>query len=96
MVGKYQYIVFCELNDDGNKLPEAGWKNLFANEDKLAKKQQVEIMFRGTPYGVSESYVTVYSTDKPVDELMKMIMETGREKYVRAARTVIVSPLIFA
>ena len=95
MTGKYQYIVFCELNDDGNKLPEEGWKSLFANEDKLAKKHQVEIMFRGTPFGVSESYVTVYSTDKPIDELMKLILETGRGKYVNNARTVTVTPLVF-
>jgi hypothetical protein len=95
MTGKYQYIVFCEVNAEGNKVGEEAWKNLFANEDKLAKKHQVEIMFRGTPYGVSESYVTVYSTDKPIDGLMKLIVESGRSKYVDAARTVIVSPLVW-
>jgi hypothetical protein len=95
MTGKYQYIVFCDVNAEGNKAGEEAWKNLFANEDKLAKKHQVEIMFRGTPYGVSVSYVTVYSTDKPIDGLMKLIVESGRSKYVDAARTVIVSPLIW-
>ena len=96
MTGKYQYIVYCELNDDGAKFGEAGWKNFFANEDKLAKTHKVDILFRGTPYGVSESYVTVYSTDHPIDGLMKLIVESGRDKYVHAANTVTVAPFVWS
>jgi len=95
MTGKYEYIVLCEVNAEGNVLDEKGWTKFFENEDKLAKKHEIEIMFRGTPYGVLESYVTVYRTDKPIDGLMKLIMESGRQKYVIAARTITVSPFVW-
>lgn len=95
MTGKYTYICFCDLSPEGNAASEDEWKELFAKEDKLAKKNGVEIVIRGTPFGVSESYVTVYKTDKYIDDLMAMIVETGRSKYVSSARTVTVTPLIF-
>ena len=62
---------------------------------QLNEKHGVEVAVRGTPFGVSESYVTVYKTDMYLDGLMAMILETGRNKYVSSARTVPVTPLIF-
>jgi hypothetical protein len=95
MAGKYKYIVYSELAPEGSTLGEIGWKNFFANEENLAKKHEVEILFRGTPYGVTQDYVTVYSTDKPIDGLMKLIVESGRSKYVKSANTVTVAPFVW-
>ena len=95
MAGKYKYICFCELSPKGNALSPEKWKEFFEKEDKLAEKHGVKIVFRGTPFGVSEDYVTVYKTDKNIDELMQMIMKSGRNEYVKSARTLTVTPLIF-
>ena len=95
MAGKYRYICYCDLSSEGLALSPEKWKEFFSKEDKLAEKHGVKIAFRGTPFGVSEDYVTVYETDKYIDDLTKMIIETGRGRYVEAARTVTVTPLIF-
>jgi hypothetical protein len=95
MAGKYKYIVFCDLAPEGRTLGEQGWQKFFKNEDELAKKHGVEVILRGTPCGVSESYVTIYSTDKPIDGLMKLINESERGKYVQAARTITVTPFVW-
>ena len=92
MAGKYTYICYCNPSPEGMALDE--WKEFFAKEDELAEKHGVEIDVRGTPFGVSESYVTIYKTDKYIDDLMAMIQETGRDKYVSSSRTVTVTPLI--
>ena len=44
-----------------------------------------------TPYGVSESFVTVYESDKYIDNLSLLMVETGRNQYIEAARTVTVT-----
>ena len=95
MPGKYTYICYCDLSPEGNAASADEWKEFFAKEDELAEKHGVEIAVRGTPFGVSESYVTIYKTDMYLDDLMAMILETGRNKYVSSARTVPVTPLIF-
>jgi len=95
MAGKYTYICYCDLSPEGNAASTAEWKEFFAKEDELAEKHGVEVAVRGTPFGVSESYVTIYKTDMYLDGLMAMILETGRNKYVSSARTVPVTPLIF-
>jgi hypothetical protein len=95
MAGKYTYICYCDLSPEGNAASTDEWKKFLAKEDELAEKHGVEIVLRGTPFGVSAGYVTVYRTDKYIDDLMDMIMETGRSKYVSSARTVTVTPLIF-
>jgi len=94
MAGKYSYICYCKVSPEGNAASTAEWKKFFAKEDELAAKQGVEIAVRGTPFGVSEDYVTVYKTEKYIDELMDMIQATGRNKYVSSARTVTITPLI--
>jgi len=95
MAGKYTYICYCDVSPEGNAASADELKEFFAKEDELAKKHGVEILVRGTPFGVSESYVTVYRTDKYIDDLMDMIQETGRNRYVSSARTVTVTPLRF-
>ena len=93
MAGKYKYICYCDVSPEGRKLGIEGWyKEVFNKEDELAEKYGVKILFRGTPYGVSESYVTVYESDKPIDNLSKLISATGRSKYVESARTITVTP----
>lgn len=94
-MGKYKYLCYCDVSAEGRTLGEEDWKKFFDNEDELAKKHNVKILFRGTPYGTSESYMTVYSTDKPVDELAKLITESGRGKYVQSARTITVVPFVW-
>jgi len=96
MAGKYTYICYCSVSPEGNAASADEWKEFFAKEDELAEKHGVEIAIRGTPFGVSESYVTVYKTDKYIDDLTAMIQEAGRSKYVSSARTVTVTPLIFS
>ena len=93
MVGKYAYI--CYSNVDLKAASPDKMKALFAKEDELAEKNGVEIVLRGTPFGVSAGYVTIYRTDKYIDELMEMIMETGRQNYVTSSTTLTVTPLIF-
>jgi len=93
MAGKYAYICFCDV--DLHAASPDKMKALFAKEDELAEKNDVEIVLRGTPFGVSAGYVTIYRTDKYIDDLMDMIMETGRQKYVTSSTTVTVTPLIF-
>jgi len=95
MAGKYKYICYCDVSPEGRVLGSEGWKKVFAKEDELAKKHGVTVLFRGTPYGVSESYVTVYETDKPVDGLAKLISESERGKYVVSARTITVTPFVW-
>ena len=92
MAGKFKFIVYCYLNAEGQALDQEGWKKFFAKEDELAGKYGVSILFRGIPYGVLESVVTVYESDKYIDNLSNLINETGRAKYVEAARTVTVLP----
>ena len=94
-MGKYRYICYCDMSPEGNAATTEEWKKLFAKEDKLAEEHGIKIAFRGTPFGVSESYVTVYETDKYIDELIAMIQKTDRSKYVNAARTVTVTPMAF-
>ena len=93
MAGKYTYICYCDV--DTRAASADDMKALFAKEDELAKKNGVEIVLRGTPFGVSADYVTIYRTDKYIDDLTAMIQETGRGKYVSSARTVTVTPLVF-
>ena len=93
MAGKYAYVCYCDV--DPRATSPDKMKALFANEDELAKKNGVEIVLRGTPFGVSASYVTIYRTDKYIDDLMNMIMETGRSEYVSSSTTVTVTPLVF-
>ena len=92
MAVKYKYIVYCYLSPEGRAAGPEGWKELFEKEDELAEKHGVSILSRGIPFGVSETWVTVYETDKNIEGLMEMITETGRNKYVEAARTVTVLP----
>ena len=91
MAGKFKYIVYLYPNAQGQALGQEGWNKLFAKEDKLAEKHGVSVLFRGTPYGVSESFVTVYESDKYIDNLSSLHGETGRNQYLEAARTVIVT-----
>ena len=93
MAGKYSYICYCDV--DIRAASPDKMKALFAKEDELAKKNGVEIVLRGTPFGVSAGYVTIYRTDKYIDDLMKMIMETGRSEYVSSSTTLTVTPLVF-
>jgi hypothetical protein len=93
MTGKYSYICYCDV--DTRAASPDKMRALFAKEDELAKKYGVEIVLRGTPFGVSASYVTIYRTDKYIDDLMNMIMETGRSEYVSSSTTIPVTPLIF-
>ena len=95
MAGKYKYICYCAVSPEGRALGSEDWMKYFAKEDELAKKHGVTVLFRGTPYGVSESYVTVYETDKPVDGLAKLITESERGKYVESARTITVTPFVW-
>jgi hypothetical protein len=90
---KYRYIVLMDLTAEGNALDEKGWKAYFAREDEVAKKYGVKILFRGTPYGVSQGGIEVYETEKYLDQLYKMYIEIGRPKYVAAANTITVTPL---
>ena len=91
MAGKFKYIVYLYPNAQGQALGQEGWNKLFAKEDELAEKHGVSVLFRGTPYGVSESFVTVYESDKYIDNLSSLHGETGRNQYLEAARTVIVT-----
>ena len=91
MAGKFKYIVYLYPNAQGQALGSEGWDKLFAKEDELAEKYGITILFRGTPYGVSESFVTVYESDKYIDNLSSFNMETGRNQYIAAARTVTVT-----
>ena len=93
MTGKYAYVCYCDV--DLHAASPDKMKALFAKEDELAKKNGVEIVLRGTPWGVSASYVTIYRTDKYIDDLMDMIMETDRFKYVSSSTTVTITPLVF-
>jgi len=90
MAGKFKFIVYIDPNEKGQALDQEGWNKIFAKEDKLAKQYGVNVLFRGTPYGVSESWVTVYESDKYIDNLASLIQETGRNQYIAAARTVTV------
>ena len=91
MAGKFKYIVYLYPNAQGQALGQEGWNKLFAKEDELAEKYGVSVLFRGTPYGVSESFVTVYESDKYIDNLSSLMVETGRNQYIEAARTVTVT-----
>jgi hypothetical protein len=93
MAGKYSYICYCDV--DTRAASPDKIKALFAKEDELAKKHDIEIVLRGTPFGVPAGYVTIYRTDKYIDDLMNMIMETGRSEYVLSSTTVTVTPLVF-
>ena len=91
MAGKFKYIVYLYPNAQGQALGSEGWDKLFAKEDKLAEKYGISILFRGTPFGLSESFVTVYESDKYIDNLSSLVRETGRNQYIAAARTVTVT-----
>ena len=91
MAGKFKYIVYLYPNAQGQALGQEGWNKLHAKEDELAEKYGVSVLFRGTPYGVSESFVTVYESDKYIDNLSLLMVETGRNQYIEAARTVTVT-----
>lgn len=92
MAGKFKFIVYLHPNAQGQALGSEGWNKIFAKEDELAEKYGVSVLFRGSPYGVSESLVTVYESDKYIDNLASFIGETGRGRYIAAARTVTVLP----
>jgi len=92
MGGKYKYICYCDLSPEGNKVDQEGWKKYFEKEDKLLKENEIKAVFRGVPFGVSESYVTVYESDKYIDDLISVLQEAGRGDYVQAARTITVTP----
>jgi len=92
-MAKYRYIVLQDFTVEGNALDEKGWKAYFSKEDEAAKKHGVKILFRGIPYGVSQSFVTVYETEKYLDQLYKMFMEIGRSKIIAAANTITVTPV---
>ena len=89
---KYKYIVFCYLNAEGNAAGPDEWKKVFDKEDKIAEKHGVKVLTRGIPFGVAETWVTVYKSEKYIDNLMSMLQETGRGKYIEAARTITVLP----
>jgi hypothetical protein len=91
MAGKFKFIVYLHPNAQGQALGSEGWAKIFVKEDELAEKYGVSVLFRGTPYGVSESFVTVYESDKYIDNLSSLIAETGRNQYIAAARTVTVT-----
>ena len=91
MAGKFKFIVYMSPNAQGQALGQEGWKEIFAKEDELAEKYGVSVIFRGTPFGVSESFVTVYESDKYIDNLSALNTETGRNKYIVGARTVTVT-----
>ena len=91
MAGKFKYIVYLNPNAQGQALGSEGWDKIFAKEDELAEKYGITVLFRGTPYGVSESFVTVYESDKYIDNLSSLNRETGRNQHIAAARTVTVT-----
>jgi hypothetical protein len=89
---KYKYIVYCYLNAEGNAAGPDEWKKVFDKEDEIAGKHGVKVLTRGIPFGVAETWVTVYESEKYVDNLISMVQETGRGKYIEAARTITVLP----
>ena len=91
MAGKFKFIVYISPNAQGQALGQEGWKELFAKEDELSEKYGISVLFRGTPFGVSESFVTVYESDKYIDNLSALHNETGRNKCITSARTVTVT-----
>jgi len=92
---KFKYICFWSLTPAGMTLGTEGWRKYFAKEEALAKKKGVTILLRGIPYGVSESLVTVYESEKFIDNLQELVFapELGLSKYVEASRTIVVNPL---
>ena len=92
---KYKYISYCYLNAEGQAAGPDGWKKLFDKEDEVAGKHGVTVLTRGIPYGVSETWVTVYESEKYIDNLGSMHQETGRNKYVESARTITVVPFLW-
>ena len=69
-----------------------GWKKVFDKEDEIAKKHGVKVLTRGIPYGVNETWVSVYESEKYIDNLMGLHQESGRGKYIDSARTITVVP----
>ena len=64
----------------------------FDKEDEIAKKHGVTVLTRGIPYGVNETWVSVYESEKYIDNLMGLHQESGRGKYIDSARTITVVP----
>lgn len=89
---EYKYICYCSLSAEGQAAGPEGWKEVFDKEDEIAKEHGVTILSRGIPFGVDETWVTIYQSEKYIDSLMEMIGKTGRNKYVAAARTITVLP----
>ena len=89
---KYKYIVYSSLSAEGNAAGPDGWKKVFDKEDEIAKKHGVKVLTRGIPYGVNETWVSVYESEKYIDNLMGLHQESGRGKYIDSARTITVVP----
>ena len=91
---KFKYICYWYISPEGRALGMDDWKKYFAKEEALAKKNGVSILFRGIPYGVSDSLVTVYESEKFIDNLQKVVLDPslGRSKYVEASNTIVVNP----
>ncbi|MBM3292179.1 hypothetical protein FJY84_05830 [Candidatus Bathyarchaeota archaeon] len=90
---KYHYIVYWQINDAGNALTSDGWKEYLAKQDEVTKKHGFKLVMRGVPYGVIESIVEVYESEKTLDALRVAYSEAGRGKIVSAANTITVLPL---
>lgn len=90
---KYKYLCFCELTPEGQNQTRDQWKEYFDKEDEIAKKHGIDVLFRGAAYGVLESVLSVYETEKPIDALSQVYQEAGRGQYVAAARTLTIVPL---
>lgn len=86
------YIVYSSLSAEGNAAGPDGWKKVFDKEDEIAKKHGIKVLTRGIPYGVNETWVSVYESEKYIDNLMGLHQESGRGKYIDSARTITVVP----
>jgi hypothetical protein len=89
---KYKYLCYCELTPEGQKLDMDQWAKYFAKEDRIAKEQGIEVLFRGASYGVIESVLSVYETEKPIEVLAAVFQEAERDQYVSASRTITIVP----
>ena len=76
---KHLFISHADVNDAFNTASNEEVKKFFDLMDKVAKKNDFELIFWGNPWGVGESLTFVTKANKSLDEYIAFRQAFSRE-----------------
>jgi hypothetical protein len=69
---KYGFIAFGKMKPE---VTSGNVKKIMEEVSKVAEKYEVKVVMYGYPFGVSEDFSAIYSSDKGLDNYINFVVE---------------------